>query len=103
MEKEYRSVEDSSEKRSIRFGNRVVAVAIGYGFIAGLIAGLSFLLMNTLQHAIWHVHNARWYIPIVIVTGGVIIIGITRWIRNLDAENTMPKCVPDLILYFRRL
>lgn len=52
---------------------RVLGIALGYGALAGAVAGFAFGLMEIAQHAIWSlpVADAPWYVAVAILVGGV--------------------------------
>lgn len=67
---------------------RVAGIALGYGALAGGVAGATYLLMGALEHIIWSVSQARWYIPIVVMVGGLILVGLRPHLdgEGLDAQ-----------------
>ncbi len=77
---------------------RPLLLSIGYGAAAGAIAAVTFALMKLLQHVLWLGGEARWYVFVIVVAGGVLL----AWLRansddvDLDAqiaEATNPKAL----------
>ena len=46
---------------------RSAAIAAIYGALAGALAAVTLWCMNTLNHWVWSLSDARWYIPVVIM------------------------------------
>ena len=57
---------------------RTVGIGVVYGALAGAVASLTFFLMTEVEHAVWDASDARWYIPVAIGVGGVLIAAIRR-------------------------
>lgn len=55
---------------------RAVWVSGGYGALAGAVAGLALMLMLALEHAVWSVSEARWYVFAAITVGGLLLAGL---------------------------
>ena len=69
---------DEAPARPARPAPRTVLVAVGYGAVAGAVAGLTFAVMMWLEHTVWSVSDARWYIPVAILVGGLLIAALRR-------------------------
>ena len=67
---------------------RVAGIALGYGALAGAVAGATYLLMGALEHLIWSVSQDWWYIPVVVMAGGLILVGLRPHLdgEGLDAQ-----------------
>ena len=63
---------------------RSAAIAAIYGALAGALAAVTLWCMNTLNHWVWSLSDARWYIPVVIMLGGVLIALIRNVTEDAD-------------------
>ena len=50
-----------------------------YGALAGALAAVTLWLMNQVSALVWSVSDARWYIVLTVMAGGVLIALIRRW------------------------
>lgn len=58
---------------------------MGYGAVAGAVAAVTFLLMKGLEHLLRSHTEARWYIFLVVLLGGVIL----AWLRTRDVDSNL--------------
>lgn len=72
----------------VKASARAAGIALGYGALAGAVAALTYLLMGAAEHLIWSVSDARWYVPVVIIAGGLILVALRPHVdgRGLDAQ-----------------
>ncbi|QWW20214.1 chloride channel protein [Schaalia sp. 19OD2882] len=68
---------------------RIHGIAVGYGFIAGAVAGVTFFLMKTLQHLIWDHNRAWWYTVVVVMLGGVLIALLRNYSVEADLDDQL--------------
>lgn len=52
---------------------RPLVIAVSHGAVAGAVAALALALMNGVQHLIWSVSDARWYVFVAICAGGILL------------------------------
>lgn len=62
---------------------RLVTIAVVYGALAGMVAGLTYLLTGLLSDLVWSVSDARWYVFVAILVGGI-LLAVLR--PSLDAS-----------------
>lgn len=77
-------------------------VAVGYGAVAGAVAGLTFAVMMWLEHTVWSVSDARWYIPVAILVGGLLIAALRRRAGRSDLEQQVREGADPTTLHRRR-
>lgn len=63
---------------------RSAMIAAIYGMLAGALAAVTLWCMNTINHWVWSLSDARWYVPLVIMLGGVLIALIRDASENVD-------------------
>lgn len=63
---------------------RSAAIAAIYGALAGALAAVTLWCMNTVNHWVWSLSDARWYIPVVIMLGGILIALIRNVTEDAD-------------------
>ncbi|BDA65363.1 chloride channel protein [Actinomyces capricornis] len=71
------------------FPARLYGVAVGYGFVAGAVTGVTFFLMRTLQHLIWDHSQARWYTVAVVMLGGILIASLRHYSLEADLDDQL--------------
>ena len=65
-------------------------------------AGLTFVLMRWLEHTVWSVSDARWYIPVAILVGGLLITALRRRAGRSDLEQQVREGADPTTLHRRR-
>ncbi len=68
----------------INISLRMLGIAVGYGAVAGMVAGLTYVLMTRLQHFIWSFSDAHWYIFVMVLVGGI-LLALLR--KNFDLDD----------------
>ena len=58
---------------------RPALIATVDGALAGALAAVTLWLMNQVSALDWSVSDARWYIVLTVMAGGVLIALIRRW------------------------
>ncbi|MDO5083476.1 MAG: chloride channel protein [Arachnia propionica] len=55
---------------------RLLTLSVGYGAVAGAVAAVTFLLMKGLEHLLWSHTDARWYVFLIVLLGGVVLASL---------------------------
>ena len=63
---------------------RPALIAAIYGALAGALAAVTLWCMNGVRHWVWSLSDARWYIPVAIMVGGVLIALIRHLSEDAD-------------------
>ena len=82
---------------------RPVVVAAGYGAVAGAVTALALALMHGLQHVVWSVSDARWYIAVAILVGGVLLALLRSHSEDLDLDSQIAASADPVGLHRRRM
>ncbi|AZA12380.1 putative ion channel protein [Corynebacterium gerontici] len=78
----------------------MIFVGILYGAISGVLAGLTYALMQWLQHLIWHDEPSAMYTIAVVMIAGVLIAVINTRIGNLELSQELEQAA-DLRSFHR--
>lgn len=81
---------------------RSAAIATIYGALSGALAAVTLWCMNTINHWVWSLSDARWYVPLVIMLGGVLIALIRDETENVDLNAQLTQTHDLLHLKKRR-
>ena len=81
---------------------RSATIATIYGALAGALAAVTLWCMNTINHWVWSLSDARWYVPLVIMLGGVLIALIRDETENVDLNAQLTQTHDLLHLKKRR-
>ena len=82
-------------------GMRPPAIALLWGALAGGAAALVYTAMNAAQHVIWPDDIARWYIPLIVLAGGGLMLGF-NWLAGCKPSAPgMPKSWTDVNAYLK--
>ncbi len=74
-----------------RAAGRLVAISLGYGTVAGLVAAVTLWLMTSVTHLVWGVSDARWYIVLAVLVGGALIAVMRRASGDLDIPEQLSE------------
>lgn len=81
---------------------RLVAIAIGYGALAGAVAALTYLLTTILTDLVWSVSDARWYVFAAIMVGGVLLAVLRPRIDASSLDLQLTEAADPRRLRWRR-
>lgn len=65
---------------------RLYVLGALWGLGAGGLAALTFRLMTAVEHLVWSVSDARWYVAAAIMVGGGIIALLRRYTIDIDLD-----------------
>lgn len=88
--------------RSTALTRRSLAIAVGQGILGGAVAAGMLGLMHSLQHAIWSSTDARWLIPLIILTGGAILAVLHHWAADEGLIEQVSDAADPVRLHRRR-
>lgn len=91
---------DSELPRAARW--RSPLIALGWGAVAGGVAAVVFRAMTLSQEVIWPSGYERWYIPMVVVAGGVLIAVLIPFTDDEDLDAQMESAADPRHLRRRR-
>ena len=74
---------------------RPALIATVYGALAGALAAVTLALMNAVSALVWSVSDARWYIVLTVMAGGVLI---RRWSDDIDLNAQLAQACDPLQL-----
>lgn len=80
----------------------MAAIAVGYGAVAGAVAALTYLLMGWVEHLVWSVSEARWYVPVAIMIGGVLLALLRRGADERDIDQQLAEASDPTHLHRRK-
>ncbi|RRD04916.1 hypothetical protein EII34_08285 [Arachnia propionica] len=66
---------------------RLLTLSVGYGAVAGAVAAATFLLMKGLEHLLWSHTDARWYVFLIVLLGGVVL----AWLRTRSTDSDLDE------------
>ena len=81
---------------------RPALIAAIYGALAGALAAVTLWCMNGVRHWVWSLSDARWYIPVAIMVGGVLIALIRHLSEDADLNAQLAQAHDVLHLKKRR-
>lgn len=82
---------------------RNLALAVGYGAVAGTITALTLSLMHMVTELVWSVSPARWYIGVAIMVGGVLIAVLQHLDKGLSLAEQLADARDGRDLKFKPL
>ena len=77
---------------------RPALIATVDGALAGALAAVTLWLMNQVSALVWSVSDARWYIVLTVMAGGVLIALIRRWSDDIDLNAQLAQACDPLQL-----
>lgn len=81
---------------------RPVLIATVYGALAGAVAALALALMHGLQHLVWSISDARWYVVVAIVVGGVMLAALRAHTEDADLDAQIAAAADPVHLHRRK-
>ncbi|MCG7424360.1 chloride channel protein [Kocuria rhizophila] len=88
--------------RTTALTRRSLAIAVGQGILGGAVAAVTLGLMHSIQHAIWSSTDARWLIPLIILTGGAILAVLHHWAADEGLIEQVSDAADPVSLHRRR-
>ena len=67
------------------------------------VAALALALMHGLQHVVWSGSDARWYIAVAILVGGVLLALLRSHSEDLDLDSQIAASADPVGLHRRRM
>jgi H+/Cl- antiporter ClcA len=82
---------------------RTSAIAVGFGAVAGVVAAVTLKAMQWLQHLVWGVSEARWYLVLAILVGGLLVAALRRLSEEADLDQEVALAADPVHLHRRRI
>lgn len=81
---------------------RPVLIATVYGALAGAVSAVALALMHGLQHLVWSVSDARWYVVAAILVGGILLAALRSHSEDADLDAQIAAAADPVSLHRRK-